>query len=56
MTYLNSFFFTGGKFPRRNGQSTLEVSTFELQWHYYVHFWTNAFVKAMNPLILPAIG
>ena len=34
----------------------LEVSEFELQSCYYVHFRTNTFEKAMNPLILRAVG
>ena len=33
-----------------------EVSEFELQLCYYVHFRTNTLEKCMNPLILPAIG
>ena len=32
------------------------VCEFELQSRYYVHFRTNTLGKAMNPLILPAIG
>ena len=32
------------------------VSEFELQSHYYIHFWTNTLEKGMNPLILPAMG
>ena len=32
------------------------VSEFELQLHYYVHFWTNTLGKGMNPLTLPAMG
>ena len=32
------------------------VSEFELQLHYYVHFWANTLGKGMNPLILPAMG
>ena len=29
---------------------------FEFQPHYNVHFQINTHVKAMNPLILPAMG
>ena len=32
------------------------VSEFVLQSRYYVHFWANTLGKAMEPLILPAIG
>ena len=32
------------------------VSEFELQLHYYIHFWTNTLGKGMNLLILPAMG
>ena len=32
------------------------VSKFELQSHYYVHFWTNTLGKNKNSLISPAIG
>ena len=32
------------------------VNEFELQSHYYVHFWTNTLGKGMNPLILLAMG
>ena len=32
------------------------VRKFELQSHYYFHFRTNTLGKAMNPLILPAMG
>ena len=32
------------------------VSEFELQSRYYVYFRTNTLGKAMNPLILPAMG
>ena len=32
------------------------VCEFELQSHYYVHFWINIFGKGMNPLIVPAMG
>ena len=32
------------------------VSEFELQWHPYVHFWTNTLVKGMTPLISQAMG
>ena len=31
-------------------------SVFELQSRYYVHFQKNTFDKAMNPLILQAMG
>ena len=27
-----------------------KVRKFELQFHYYLHFWTNALEKSMNPL------
>ena len=33
----------------------IEVSEFELQSRYYIHFSTNSFGKDMNPLILPAM-
>ena len=29
----------------------LKVNEFELQSHYYVHFWTNTLWKGMNLLI-----
>ena len=32
----------------------LEVSEFELQLRYYVHFWTNALRKGMNSFISKA--
>ena len=32
------------------------ISEFELHSLYYVHFRTNSLGKAMNPLILPAMG
>ena len=32
------------------------VSGFEVQLRYYVRFWTITLEKAMNPLILPAMG
>ena len=32
-----------------------EVSEFEPQLHYYVHFWTTTLGKGMNPLILPVM-
>ena len=31
------------------------VSALEFKSHYYVHFWTNAFGKYMNPLNLPFV-
>ena len=31
----------------------LEVSEFELQLYYYIHFWTNILGKGMNPLVSP---
>ena len=34
----------------------LEVSKFEFQLHYYIHFWANALGKCMNPLIFPPVG
>ena len=33
----------------------LEGDEFELQSHYYAHFWTNTLGNGMKPLILPAI-
>ena len=33
----------------------LEVSEFELQLSYYVHFWINILQKYMNPLISPQL-
>ena len=33
-----------------------EVSEFELQSRYYVHFWTNTLRKGMNPLITLLFG
>ena len=33
-----------------------EVSKFELQLCYYIHFLTNTIGKNMNPLILSAMG
>ena len=33
----------------------LEVSEFELQLSYYVHFWTNTFIKGFKHLISRAI-
>ena len=36
---------------------SLEVSEFEFQLRYYVHFWTNTFQKSMDLLILlPSYG
>ena len=32
------------------------LNEFELQSRNYVHFWANTFRKAMNPLILAAMG
>ena len=32
------------------------VGEFELQFRYYVHFWTITLGKGMNPLIFPAVG
>ena len=34
----------------------LEVSEFDLQLRYYVHFRTNITGKSMNPLIIQAMG
>ena len=34
----------------------LELSKFELQSRYYVHFRTNAQAKRMNPIISSAMG
>ena len=34
----------------------LEISEFELQSRFYVHFRINIFGKGINPLILLAIG
>ena len=31
-------------------------SEFELQLHYYIHFWTNTLRKSVKPLILPAMS
>ena len=36
-------------------QCNIEVSEFELQLLYYVHFRDNTPGKGMNPFILPAI-
>ena len=33
-----------------------EVSEFELQSRYYVHFWTNVVAKSMNSFIPPFMG
>ena len=33
----------------------LELSKFELQSHYYVHFWTDTLRKGMNSVITPAV-
>ena len=35
---------------------SLKVSEFKLQSCYYVHIWTNAFEKGMEPLIFLAMG
>ena len=35
---------------------SFKVSKFEIQSHYYIHFWTNTHGKAMNPLIHPAMS
>ena len=32
------------------------VSDFEIQFRYYIHFWTNTLGKGMNSLILPVMG
>ena len=32
---------------------SLKISKFELQLHYYIHFWTNTLVKGMNLLSFP---
>ena len=29
--------------------TSLKLSKFELQTRYYIHFWTNALGKGMNP-------
>ena len=34
----------------------IEVSEFQLQSRYYVHFQTNILGKGMNPFILLAVG
>ena len=34
----------------------INVSKFELQSCYYVHFRMNTFGKGLNPLILPSMG
>ena len=34
----------------------LEVSLFELQSGFFVHFWTNTLGKSINLLILSAMG
>ena len=31
------------------------VRKFKLQFHYYVHFWTNALRKGMNSITSPAV-
>ena len=31
------------------------VSKFELQFNYYVHFWTNTLEKGMNAVIHPQL-
>ena len=36
--------------------SRIEVSEFDLQSRYYVHFQTNTLGKGMNPYIVPAMG
>ena len=33
-----------------------EVSEFELQYLYYVHFRTNTLRKGINPFVLPSMG
>ena len=35
---------------------SLEVSEFELQLLFYIHFWTDTFGKGMNIFILQVIG
>ena len=34
----------------------LKVSKFELQLHYYIHFWANTLGKVVNLLIPSAMG
>ena len=43
-------------YPICDKDCRIEVSEFELQSRYYVHFRTNTLRKDMNPLILPAMG
>ena len=35
---------------------SLEISKFELQLHYYVHFQTNAFEKGITPHICQIVS
>ena len=32
------------------------MSEFEFWFRYYIHFWTNALGKTLNPFYLPAMG
>ena len=41
---------------RLSSGDEFEVSEFELQSRYYVHFRANTLGKGMDPLIRPAIG
>ena len=50
----------GGGYPRgvmvKSMDCGIVVREFVLQSGYYVHFRANTLRKAMNPLILPAMG
>ena len=55
-----SFFFLFWSFRNKNPRVViskvqncdLEVSRFELQTRYYIHFRTNTLDKVMNPIII----
>ena len=51
---LSTILFTGKNLRRKMAQMLdceIRVNEVELQSCYYVHFWTNALEKGMNPFI-----
>ena len=34
----------------------LQENVFDLQFRYYLHFWTNTLGKCMKPFISPSMG
>ena len=56
LTRVGLLFYLANYYTTRGAQSSFEVSKFELQLRYNIHFWTNTLEKGMNSLISPAVG